>query len=401
MKPATAEAAPTTASASRPTCFCAYLALLPAEPTRTTEQLEDACKAVLSSSEPPIAISQTRTAQLSHPSLPGPLDYLELTLRAELPAGTTDREAGTVFDSLCTRMNGHDAGVIGNAELIHHLPSPMPLLSSELPQIDLEHPDALNVAVELFERFGLVVVKHALDRTCFEDLRVAVTARFGQCLRALRAQEKAGRGTQFQEIMQRDQLRFDCRLASSGNELWSRIARDGPWVEAARDLLGGDCKLHGCGVVTSLPGCGEQYWHSDGQHQGEVAGWEAIQAPSETAAGPHAICVFLPLVDLTHTNGYTEFWAGTHHFDGLLAKKGVQSLPGGTHAVCEMGDALMYDFRTVHRGMPNRSSTERPIMYALFGHEAWVERRNWGPSSVFDGVGRLEFECDHEQSSFG
>lgn len=145
----------------------------------------------------------------------------------------------------------------------------------------------------------------------FDALRHAVMARFDICLAALRQREANGEGAKFAEIMQRDPLRYDCRLSveGSGCELWASVARAGPWVPLAERLLGGDCRVAGCGVVTSLPGCGEQYWHSDGGHlAGAVTGWEGLHDPAAAAAPPYAICVFVPLVDLTAMNGYTEFW---------------------------------------------------------------------------------------------
>jgi ectoine hydroxylase-related dioxygenase (phytanoyl-CoA dioxygenase family) len=66
-----------------------------------------------------------------------------------------------------------------------------------------------------------------------------------------------------------------------------------------------------------------------------------------------------------------------------MEKQGAQSLPGGTHALLASGDALLYDFRTIHRGMPNRSTAPRPIFYAMYSHEGWQEQRNWAEASVF------------------
>ena len=144
---------------------------------------------------------------------------------------------------------------------------------------------------------------------------------------------------------------------------------------------------------------------------GKAAGWpsaESAQAEgwqglsdwgAREAAPPHAICVFVPLIDLTETNGYTvrnsafpvccsraplssrcccqEFWAGTHGYDGLLEKKGAQALPGGTKGITPAGSCLCYDFRNVHRGMPNTSSERRPILYFVYSHAGFSEGRNF------------------------
>jgi ectoine hydroxylase-related dioxygenase (phytanoyl-CoA dioxygenase family) len=221
-------------------------------------------------------------------------------------------------------------------------------------------------------------------------LRRAVCARFDRCLAALQIREAKGDGVRFKEIMQRDALRFDCQLpvdASAegleGSASWRAVAEDGPWLPVVRRILCGDCNLYRCGVVVSLPGAGAQYWHLDGEHHGRTAGWEDRTKPEVAAAHPHAVCVFVPLVDLTLDNGYTEFWAGSQHYNTLLEKQGVQTLPGGTHALLSTGDALLYDFRTIHRGMPNNSTAPRPIFYVMYSHKNWKEQRNWADASVF------------------
>ena len=49
-----------------------------------------------------------------------------------------------------------------------------------------------------------------------------------------------------------------------------------------------------------------------------------------------------------------------------------------------VGDVLVYDQRTVHRGVPNRTTTERPILYLLFARPWFREHINFGETSLFD-----------------
>jgi ectoine hydroxylase-related dioxygenase (phytanoyl-CoA dioxygenase family) len=137
------------------------------------------------------------------------------------------------------------------------------------------------------------------------------------------------------------------------------------------------------GCVVSLPGAGEQYWHSDGAHAA------AVDVDSGSAIDmdpPAALCVFVPLVDLTDETGCTEFWSGSHRYRRLLQKRGEQALPGGTLGRVRRGEAVAYDYRVVHRGTANRSGAARPIAYYLYarrGCEA-VEDRNFVPRSIWD-----------------
>ena len=286
---------------------------------------------------------------------------------------------------------------------------PMPLLASELPVV-APATTACGVpegGVAAFHSHGLLALPNALGGAALVDLRVGVLARFGECLSALRRAEARGAGAHFSEIMQRDVGRYDCRLQEMGAPspgadadlspdtdkdsmaCWSLAARGGAWVPLVRELLRGDCRIVRCGCVVSLPGCGEQYWHSDGAHVGTSAGWSDLDNPAGAAAPPHAICVFVPLVDLSEDNGYTEFWSGSHHYAQLMDKKGEQSLPGGTKAILPAGGALLYDFRTIHRGMPNRSQQKRPIFYTIYANASWREKRNWDDKSVFSKTGTM------------
>jgi hypothetical protein len=320
--------------------------------------------------------------------------------------------AANAFASLCDLLE-QLSDTVGSAELVHFLPTPMPLLPTALPRVSasqMSPSDLLRLSVERFKTNGLVALTDAIPVPQLASLRSTVMTHFTACLDALRAQERAGNGNRFKEIMQRDFLRYDCRLPP---EL--RMLGEGPWSSVVRTLLNGDCVMKMAGVVASLPGAGEQYWHSDGQHESDDSKgvrWcgdgsdgddddddddaTASTATSTTAttkvdddelsaaaAAPSMICVFVPLVDLTTTNGYTEFWAGSHLYKGLLDKKGEQSLPGGTNGIVSVGDCLVYDFRVVHRGMKNSSEDARPIMYLLYGREGAGEERNWGDKSVF------------------
>ena len=53
-------------------------------------------------------------------------------------------------------------------------------------------------------------------------------------------------------------------------------------------------------------------------------------------------------------------------------------------AVVEAGGAAVYDYRLMHRGMPNASAaTERPVLQLLYHHPDYVERENYGEDRLF------------------
>ena len=397
---------------------CWYLAVLPNDPETTVSDLEATCRSISDSDSDSTTAGftlvrwlQSRAASLRHPALSKPLPYLEIMAHVKLHDQSMEHAAFDTFSAqLCSAA---PSGRIGNAELVQSMSCPMPLLPSELPMVALSTTAyaTLEDGAAAFRSHGLLAMQQALDASELADLRLGVETRFDECLSALRRAEASGRGTHFSEIMQRDTGRYDCRLQEmsslgpdAGTDLsppvqdiaagtdeqdapptacWTHTAFNGAWVPLVRQLLGGDCRVVRCGCVVSLPGCGEQYWHSDGAHIGSSATWADIDDPAGAAAPPHAICVFVPLVDLSEDNGYTEFWSGSHHFAQLMDKKGEQSLPGGTKAILPAGGALLYDFRTIHRGMPNHSQKKRPIFYTIYAHANWQEKRNWDDKSVF------------------
>ena len=61
----------------------------------------------------------------------------------------------------------------------------------------------------------------------------------------------------------------------------------------------------------------------------------------------------------------------------MLEKKRVQALPGGTKGITPAGSCLCYDFRNVHRGMPNTSTQMRPILYFVYAHAGFSEAKNF------------------------
>lgn len=72
-------------------------------------------------------------------------------------------------------------------------------------------------------------------------------------------------------------------------------------------------------AVYSRPGAPDQDWHSDGGHLDRDGGWGSGEPGDDlTPSPPYAVCVFVPLVDLTPETGYTSFWPRSHRHAGLL-----------------------------------------------------------------------------------
>ena len=121
-------------------------------------------------------------------------------------------------------------------------------------------------------------------------------------------------------------------------------------VELVRALLGPKTYLEKAGLLVSHHGAEPQRWHMDTPHLFACG----------THLPPHSLSVFVPLVDLTPANGPTEFQLGTHVRANLVAKQ------RRAHAACPVGSLVAYDPRLMHRGGPNQSHAERPMVYLTF-----------------------------------
>lgn len=193
----------------------------------------------------------------------------------------------------------------------------------------------------------------------------------------------------FKEAARRCKGRIDARLDTSLDVR--------PWAlatEALRDygahlgqvlrplvdrVLGADAVLAYVGLVSSGPGSVAQPWHADG----------VPLFPGDHALPAHALNCFAPIVDVSRPMGPTEFVPGSHN-PGPVARALAAALARGREPAdvfspeLSVGDVLVYDQRTVHRGVPNRTNTERPILYLLFARPWFREHINFGETSLYD-----------------
>ena len=172
------------------------------------------------------------------------------------------------------------------------------------------------------------------------------------------------------------------------NEVWSNVTRAlrhyaAHLSDVLRPLvdrvLGDDAKLAYVGLVSSGPGSVAQPWHADG----------VPLFPGSNNLPAHALNCFAPLVNVSRRMGPTEFVPASHK-PGPVARALEAALQRGREPAdvfspeLSVGDVLVYDQRTVHRGVPNRTTTERPILYLLFARPWFREHINFGETSLFD-----------------
>ena len=215
--------------------------------------------------------------------------------------------------------------------------------------------------VEELYREGLVEAGCAISAEQIEactDVVSEAYAKYMHAVKTLDLQEDLQlKG--FMEIKMRHTGRYDLQLPELSTAPFSFLLKDAPWMGLVHAALGDDAVLTHFGCMLSFPGSTNQPWHQDGPH---IAGSGGNAGSGGTAFGDgsfvaplHAVNVFVPLIDITSQNGGTEFIAKTHlDYDHREASR---------TPLVKAGHALIFDYRTKHRGLGNQSSDERPLLY--------------------------------------
>ena len=223
-------------------------------------------------------------------------------------------------------------------------------------------------AARLYARDGLFWMRDVLTAAEIEELRAAAGAKFAEVLRALLVQhamaEAAGRDpppARYAEVSQRDGARYDSRHGFDADPLASLLS-DPRLAGIARRLvpalvrvLGPDAECVALGQIVGI-GYGwdaldddddEQRWHTDGRGCADTT---------------DALTLFIPLVDTTAQNGATQFWLGSQE-----SSEAPDESQTTTTLELPAGSAVAFSYRLWHRGLRNRTETDRPVLYAIIG----------------------------------
>lgn len=76
---------------------------------------------------------------------------------------------------------------------------------------------------------------------------------------------------------------------------------------------------------------------------------------------PYYFTVLIPLVEVTTQNGPTEFVKGSHR-KPVVPENIVETYP----VLSSPGDVIVFDGRTLHKGLPNQTGAERLVAYITF-----------------------------------
>jgi ectoine hydroxylase-related dioxygenase (phytanoyl-CoA dioxygenase family) len=117
------------------------------------------------------------------------------------------------------------------------------------------------------------------------------------------------------------------------------------------------------GVVCSLPSAPAQNRHDDGATLFPSSGLDKLLPAA-------AITVGIPLLEMNELHGTTALWLGSHRNASRLKEECIAP-------VVREGSCILWDFRLVHGGTPNRSQVTRPLLYLTYCRPWFVEHLNF------------------------
>lgn len=89
---------------------------------------------------------------------------------------------------------------------------------------------------------------------------------------------------------------------------------------------------------------------------------------------PYQLALNFPLVDVTAENGPLEIIRGTHLMSRAEGMKLLESGKASIEPVAlQLGDVMIRDVRTLHRGTPNRTTVPRPMVVIGYSR-SWLHR---------------------------
>jgi len=248
----------------------------------------------------------------------------------------------------------------------------------------------------ILDEHGVVCLKGVwnAEPSLVASLTSRVDANFKACTEAIAQQAQLSPDDAFayRQIVHRSLGRYDMCLdadvalcpplpaevedvlggGGSDHEGGDCVARSGWRNQLLASLLGPDYRVNFLAALYSRSGAAEQQPHVDGGHLFQSTHGDGHHAPL------HALQLFLPLCEMELPTGPTEFWPGSHRarnqrFAYLLPSTPLPASPG---------DAIVFDFRVVHRGMANRSPKWRPILYQTCSRSWFTDDFNFPPTSL-------------------
>lgn len=174
-------------------------------------------------------------------------------------------------------------------------------------------PEVLAHAEQTFLKNGMCFFPSALSAEWVANAHDTAVQRWTHNLARLPGGDlEVGMEHGYAEVVHRARGRYDMLDGIDGQAPFADA--DAVVAPLMQRLLGQDCHRLFNGLLMTRPGSSEQLWHVDGEHLFSTPSGEAEDVSGSAAALPaHCVNVFVPLVDITRSNGATEFCASHTH----------------------------------------------------------------------------------------
>lgn len=257
--------------------------------------------------------------------------------------------------------------------------------------------DEKDVA-EAFSRDGFVVLSKALPPDVLGEWQAFADEYFQRCFVALHQMGHTrapvhqvsedyvlGLGAKhgFKEIVMRSPGRYELSLLNLDEDELANTTNMSVTIPETKPIL--EClgptilpmllgnnenksqpRLCHLSLLVATPGSADQGWHADGGHLSVL---EHLPC--------HCFNIFIPLQDVAHPMGPTEFRPGGHYLTRnlapmMLAAKCRNTLRKPVWPALAFGDVVMFDYRVLHRGRANQSNRNRNVLVFTFC-QPWFE----------------------------
>lgn len=236
-----------------------------------------------------------------------------------------------------------------NRATIPHL-APTLALSNEEKERNLVSEEKLGLAINLFREHGMLVVENAFPRSLVEDIAKLVFERYDHYFENRKYDDNLVLGDK------RRMVTLSIEGSLNDPRLYgSQIIRG-----MMTNLLDEDYVMGGLNAVVSLPGSKDQGLHKDYSPL-----FKSEQDNSHHVTPPFAVAMLMPLIDMRYEHGTTSFRKGSH----LVPEQMPFDMPT-QEPLLKMGDCVVFDYRTAHEGLANRSNEVRPLL-CLIHHRIW------------------------------
>lgn len=231
---------------------------------------------------------------------------------------------------------------------VPHLAPTLALTDQEREQQQVPS-EKLDLAINMFKEHGYTVIQNAFDKQRVQNISQQVFGKYD---------------SYFEDRYYSDNLVLGDKRRMVTLDVEGEINHPSIYGSHIIDtmmsaLLDNNYVLGGVNAVVSLPGSKNQGLHKD----------YAPLFPNDDekyfVTPPFAIAVLIPLINMTHAHGVTSFRKGSH----LVPEQMPFHMPT-QDPLLQLGDCVVFDYRTAHEGLANHTSAVRPMLSLIY-HRIW------------------------------